>query len=71
MYAHVCRHFYWLGLHNDVKDYVLQCPQVNKSKHLKVGGLLQPLEIPQGKWESISMDFIVGLPTRSRGHDSI
>ena len=23
MYAHVCRHFYWPGLHNDVKDYVL------------------------------------------------
>ena len=72
-YAHVCRHFYWLGLHNDVKDYVLKSQkfQVNKVERLKVGGLLQPLEIPQGKWESISMDFIVGLPTTSRGHDSI
>lgn len=32
---------------------------------------MQPLEIPQGKWESISMGFIVGLPLTSRGHDSI
>ena len=32
---------------------------------------MHPLEIPQGKWESISMDFIFGLSMTSRGHDSI
>ena len=47
-----------------------QC-QVNKAERHKVGGLLQPLEIPEGKWESISMDFIVGLPNTQRGHDAI
>ena len=36
-----------------------------------MGGLLQPLEILEGKWESISMDFIVGLPNTQRGHDAI
>ena len=72
-YAHVRRHFYWPGLHKQVHDYVLNCQkcQVNKAERLKAGGLLQPLEIPKGKWESISMDFIVGLPNTSRGHDSI
>ena len=72
-YALVRRQFYWPGLHKDVQDYVVQCQkcQVNKAERLKAGGLLQPLEIPQGKWESISMDFIVGLPNTSRGHDAI
>jgi hypothetical protein len=34
-------------------------------------GLLQPLKIPEGKWEEISMDFIVGLPKTQNGYDSI
>ena len=60
-------------MHKDVEEYVMHCQkcQVNKAKCLKAGGLLHPLEIPNGKWESISMDFIVGLPTTSCGHDSI
>ena len=32
---------------------------------------MQPHEIPESKWEVISMDFIVGLPMTSRRHDSI
>ena len=72
-YALARRQFYWPGLHKDVEEYVLHCQkcQVNKAERLKVGGLLHPLEIPNGKWESISMDFIVGLPTTNRGHDAI
>ena len=33
-------------------------------------GMLQPLPIPDQKWESISMDFITGLP-RVQGKDCI
>jgi transposase InsO family protein len=33
--------------------------------------LLQPLQIPQWKWDEIEMDFIVGLPRTRAGYDSI
>jgi hypothetical protein len=33
--------------------------------------LLQPLQIPQWKWDEIGMDFIVGLPRTRAGYDSI
>ncbi len=37
---------------------------------MKQVGLLQPLPIPEGLWESVSMDFMVSLPP-SRGFDAI
>ena len=33
--------------------------------------MLQPLEIPQCKWESISIDFIMRLPRTSTRYDSL
>lgn len=48
----------------------LVCQKV-KIEHQKHTVLLQPLEIPKCKWDSISMDFIVGLPRTSLDHDTI
>jgi hypothetical protein len=67
------RFYWWPGLAKEVKQFVQVCDacQRNKSSTTKPSGLLQPLPIPEGKWESIGMDFIVGLPCTAKGFDSI
>lgn len=68
MYHNLKRNFWWHGIRNDVSKYVskcLICQQV-KVEHQKPAGLLQPLDIPQWKWEIVSMDFVLGLPLTFR-----
>ena len=48
----------------------MKCQQV-KVEHQHPAGLLQPLPVPEWKWEVISIDFITGLPMTWRQHDSI
>ena len=69
----VRRDFFWPKLKADVEQYVRNCQQcqVNKAERLRRGGLLLPLEIPEKKWQSISMDFVVGLPRTRRGDNAI
>ena len=57
----------------DITLYVGKCLtcSIVKAEHQKPSGLLQQPEIPQWKWEQISMDFVTKLPRTARGHDSI
>jgi hypothetical protein len=54
-------------------EYVALCDtcQRVKAEHQRPVRLLQPLKIPEWKWEEIGMDFIVGLPCTQTGYDSI
>jgi hypothetical protein len=57
----------------EIARYVSYCDNYRRIKadHLRPTGNLQPLSIPEWKWENICMDFIVGLPRTSRGYNSI
>nr|GEU93151.1 putative reverse transcriptase domain-containing protein [Tanacetum cinerariifolium] len=48
----------------------LTCLRV-KAEHQKPSGLLVQPEIPQWKWDNITMDFITKLPRTSSGYDTI
>ncbi|KAI3708785.1 hypothetical protein L2E82_38236 [Cichorium intybus] len=42
-----------------------------KSNHQKPYGEIQPLPVPENKWDHITMDFVTKLPRTPRGYDSI
>jgi hypothetical protein len=58
---------------SDIKSYVERCLkcQVSKIEQIKNPGLLQSLGVSNLKFESIRMDFIVGLPKTQVRFDSI
>ena len=69
----VRRGFYWKGQARDVRIFVESCPvcQVEKSEHTLTRGQLRSTEIPEGKWQQVSIDFIADLPETSSGVDSM
>ena len=73
MYKDLKHHFWWNGMKREIAQYVakcLVCQQV-KAEHQRPGGLLQPLPIPEWKWEHITMDFITALPRSPRGNNAV
>ncbi|WVZ93809.1 hypothetical protein U9M48_039764 [Paspalum notatum var. saurae] len=73
MYHDLKERFWWYGMKRAVAEYVAVCDtcQRVKAEHQRPAGLLQPLKIPEWKWEEISMDFIVGLSKTQKGYNSI
>ncbi|GKF07564.1 reverse transcriptase domain-containing protein [Tanacetum coccineum] len=48
----------------------LTCAKV-KAEHQRPSGLLVQPDIPQWKWDRITMDFVTKLPKSSQGYDTI
>jgi hypothetical protein len=73
MYHDLRQQFWWARMKRETGRYVLECDTCRKVKanYKKPGGLLQPLSIPEWKWNDISMDFIVCLPLTARKFDTI
>jgi hypothetical protein len=73
MYHDLRQQFWCTRMKREAARYVSECDTCWKVKadYIKPGGLLQPLSIPEWKWEDISMDFIVGLPITAHKFDSI
>jgi hypothetical protein len=56
--------FWWPSLKVDVTNFISVCPpcQRNKSRRHRPYGLLKPLKMPEGPFDSISYDSITKLP---------
>ncbi|GKE30067.1 putative reverse transcriptase domain-containing protein [Tanacetum coccineum] len=61
------------GMKRDIATYVSKCLTCSKVKveHQRPSGLLQQPEIPEWKWDKITMGFITKLPRSKSGHDTI
>ncbi|GJT95957.1 putative reverse transcriptase domain-containing protein [Tanacetum coccineum] len=73
MYQDMKKLYWWPNMKADIATYVSKCLTCAKVKveHQRPSGLLQQPEIPEWKWERITMDFVTGLPRTSSGYDSI
>jgi hypothetical protein len=56
--------FAWKGLKKAINDFVQSCLVCQQAKpdRSKLSGLLQPLSVPDGAWQVISLDFVEELP---------
>jgi hypothetical protein len=73
MYQELRPCYWWTKMKKEIAAYVAHydtCCRV-KALHMRPVGLLQPLSVPDWKWDDISMDFITGLPITQKGNDSI
>ena len=71
--AAVRKQYYWPSMKNDVPQYIARCMECQKVKveNRHPAGLLQPLPIPEWKWDVVMMDFITKLPKTRLQNDAI
>ncbi|GKB85477.1 putative reverse transcriptase domain-containing protein, partial [Tanacetum coccineum] len=73
MYHYLKMLYWWPNMKADIATYVskcLTCVKV-KAEHQRPSGLLVQPDIPEWKWDKITMDFITKLPKTIARYDSI
>src|SRR6201998_1174387 len=72
-YERVSRYYYWPSMRKSIQQYIQQCQscQADKGSHQLPMGLLQSLDVPGKRWETVSMDLITKLPETTTGKDAI
>ncbi|GKA59220.1 putative reverse transcriptase domain-containing protein, partial [Tanacetum coccineum] len=73
MYQDLKKLYWWPNMKAKIATYIskcLTCAKV-KAEYQKPSGLLVQPEIPQWKWENITMDFMTKLPKTTTGQDII
>ncbi|GJX08864.1 putative reverse transcriptase domain-containing protein [Tanacetum coccineum] len=73
MYQDLKKLYWWPNMKSEIATYVSKCLTCAKVKieYQKLSGLLVQPEIPQWKWENITMDFVTKLPRTAAGQDTI
>nr|GEV91614.1 putative reverse transcriptase domain-containing protein [Tanacetum cinerariifolium] len=73
IYQDLKKLYWWPNIKAEIAAYVSKCLTCAKVKieYQKPSGLLVQLEIPQWKWENITMDFVTKLPKTAAGQDTI
>ena len=71
MYQYLKQYYWWRGMKNDIAEYVSKCLtcQQLKAEYQVSSGLLNPIPIPQWKWDNITMDFVSSFPLTQKKHD--
>ncbi|GJW32516.1 putative reverse transcriptase domain-containing protein [Tanacetum coccineum] len=73
MYQDMKKLYWWPNMKADIATYVskcLTCAKVKAEQQRPSRLLVQP-DIPQWKWDNITMDFFMKLPNLSQGYDTI
>ena len=70
--AYLQRYCYWTRMIDSVLHFIRGCYMCATSKpsNRKLG-LYTPLLVPSRPWESVSMDFVGGLPMSRKQHDYV
>ncbi|KAG8503456.1 hypothetical protein CXB51_001429 [Gossypium anomalum] len=73
MYNDLKKMYWWNGMKRDISEFVFKCLicQQVKAEHQVPSGLLQPIMVPEWKWDRITMDFVSGLPLTPGKKDAI